>query len=337
MPMLRFNSWIAVKPAGIYCIPGQFYIDPIFPVDSAIITHGHADHARTGHQKVLATPETLAIMRVRYGEGFSLYPQALAYHERIKIQEVYVTLLPAGHILGSAQILIEYQHIRLICSGDYKRSADNTCVAFAPTACDIFITEATFALPIFKHPPIQTEVAKLLYSLAQFPERCHLIGTYALGKAQRLIAALRAAGYDRPIYLHGAMTRLCELYQHLGISLGTLENVTADNAAHLKGEIVLCPPSALHDRWSRRLPDCVVGNASGWMQIRARARQKGVELPLIISDHADWGELTQTLHDVQASEIWVTHGREEALVYYAKQNGLQAEALSLLGYEHEEE
>lgn len=332
------REWIEVRPEGVYCKPGDFYIDPMRPVARAVVTHGHADHARSGHGTVYATPETLTIMRARYGEKhFNEREQPLPYREDHEINGVKVTLYPAGHILGSAQARLEYQGKSITFSGDYKRAADPTCELFEPTQCDVFVTEATFALPVFTHPPMDDEVQKLLHSLRVFPERCHLVGVYALGKCQRLIMGLRAAGYHEVIYLHGAMVKLCEVYLRHGVPLGRLEQVTAENAKTLAGNIVLCPPSALDDRWSRKLPDVLTVAASGWMRIRARAKQKGVELPLVISDHADWNELLQTLEDVGASEVWVTHGRDDALVYQAEKLGFRARALHLLGYEDDSE
>jgi len=332
------RQWIEIRPEGIYCKPGNFYIDPSRPVEHAVITHGHADHARGGHGTAIATPETLAIMRVRYGQEHATVEQrALPYNHPILYNDVTISLHPAGHILGSAQVRLEYEGSSIVFSGDYKRAADPTCPPFEPVPCDVFVTEATFALPVFVHPPIAGEIAKLLHSLHLFPERCHQIGVYALGKCQRVIMELRRAGYAETIYLHGAMVKLCALYQDFGIDLGSLEQVTVENAKTLAGKIVLCPPSALDDRWSRKLPDVLTVAASGWMRIRARAKQKGVELPLIISDHADWNELTHTIADVGAPEIWVTHGREEALVYHAHQNGVKAQALHMLGYEDESE
>jgi putative mRNA 3-end processing factor len=331
------REWIEIRPEGIYCKPGDFYIDPTRPVSHAVVTHGHADHARAGHGTVIATPETLAIMRTRYGQEHATVEQrALPYGERITYHGVELSLHPAGHILGSAQARIGHAGSSIVFSGDYKRAPDPTCALFEPVPCDVFVTEATFALPVFTHPPIDGEIAKLHHSLALFPERCHLVGVYALGKCQRVIMGLRAAGYTDTIYLHGAMVKLCKLYAKHGIALGPLEQVTAESAKTLAGKIVLSPPSALDDRWSRKLPDVLTVAASGWMRIRARAKQKGVELPLVISDHADWNELTQTLEDVGASEIWVTHGREEALVYYAEKQGFRAQALKLLGYEDDE-
>lgn len=332
------REWIEIRPEGPYCKPGNFYIDPTRPVDHAVITHGHADHARAGHGTVLATPETLAIMRARYGEEHAKeLQQPVHYNEPIVYNGVKLSLHPAGHILGSAQARLEYQGTSIIFSGDYKRALDPTCLPFEPTQCDVFVTEATFALPVFTHPPIKGEIAKLLHSLRVFPERCHQVGVYALGKCQRVIMELREAGYHDTIYLHGAMVKLCNVYEAMGVKLGALEQVTAENAKTLAGKLVLCPPSALDDRWSRKLPDVLTVAASGWMRIRARAKQVGVELPLVISDHADWNELTRTLEDVGASEVWVTHGREDALVYYAEKQGFRAQALHLLGYEDESE
>jgi putative mRNA 3-end processing factor len=331
--MLHPKHWIDVRPEGLFCAPGGFYIDPLYPVDIAVITHGHADHARSGHKKVYATPATIAIMRTRYGENCADELIALPYRKKVSINNVELYFLPAGHILGSAQAVITHGGARLIVSGDYKRAPDPTCAGFAVENCDVFITEATFSLPVFKHPPLEVELKKLLDSLAANPKRCHLVGAYALGKCQRIIAGLRQLGYHDKIYLHGALIKLCELYQKSGIDLGALEHASTLDLSTSAGKIVLAPPSALHDRWSRRFEDTLVALASGWMQIRARAKQKGIDLPLIISDHADWNELIQTIQEVNPSEVWVTHGREEALVYQATVLGYKAQALSLLGYE----
>ncbi len=331
------KHWLALKKEGLYCIPGDFYIDPVYPVSNALITHGHSDHARSGHKKVLAQRATIGIMKLRYGENAASEYQSLNYHERIKIKEVVCYLLPAGHILGSAQLVMEFDNSRVIVSGDYKRALDPTCEPFIVEHCDVFVTEATFALPVFKHPPIQIEIAKLLTSVNTFPERCHLVGVYALGKCQRLIKNLRLMGYDGPLFIHGALKKLCGFYQSEGIDLGDVQMASDLNLQDSAGKIVLCPPSALHDRWSRRFTKVVVSMASGWMQIRARAKQKGVELPLIISDHADWFELTATIKEINPKEVWFTHGREEALIHYLNQLGYKAQALQLLGYEDQED
>lgn len=330
------ESWIKTTPTGLYCEPGDFYIDPRHPVERAVVTHGHGDHARPGNARVLATEGTIAIMQARYGEDAGSAFEPLAYGRTLAIGEVALRLVPAGHVLGSAQIVLDYRSSRVVVSGDYKRRADPTCAPFEPVNCDAFVTEATFGLPVFRHPPDRGEIDKLLHSLTLFPERCHLVGVYALGKCQRVLALLRRAGYEEPVYLHGALIGLCALYERFGVALGPVLPAAGVAREALRGRIVLAPPSALADLWSRRLPDPLVALASGWMRVRQRAKAAGVELPLVISDHADWDELTATIDEVAAEEIWVTHGREEALVYYAVKQGYRARALSLTGFEEDE-
>ena len=329
-------SWLRPDPAGIYVAPADCWIDPARPVDTALITHGHADHARGGHGRTIATPATLAIMAVRYGTGAGAVP--VAYGESLSLAGgVRVTFVPAGHVLGSAQILLEHACERVIVTGDYKRRADPTCAPFAVTPCDLFVTEATFGLPVFRHPPIEDEIARLLEVRAANPERCVLVGAYALGKAQRVIAELRRGGWSGPVWQHGAMERMCRLYEEFGVDLGELRPVADAPAGALAGAIIVCPPSALNDRWSRRLPDPITAMASGWMRVRQRARQRNVELPLIISDHADWDELTATIAEVDPAESWITHGREEALLRWCELNQRRARALALVGYEDEDD
>ena len=313
--------------------PIDVFIDPPQPRARAIITHGHADHARSGHGAVLATPDTIAIMKTRYGEDAAGSWDPLPFGEKRDIDGVTVSLHPAGHILGSAQVLLEYGGQRIVVTGDYKRLPDRTAQPFDLVECDLLVTEATFGLPVFQHPRPADEIARLLRSVASFPERAHVIGCYALGKAQRVISLLRESGYDAPIYLHGAMTRLCELYVERGIPLGDLRPSLDVSKADLAGQIVIAPPSAIKDRWSRRLPDPVLAVASGWMSVKQRARQSGVELPLVISDHADWNELRETITETRAGTVWVTHGREDALVYWSQQQGLAAEPLNIEAYE----
>ena len=334
--MIRPEALLRPTPEGLFCPPGGFYVDPVRPVDRAVITHGHSDHARAGHGAVLATPQTLAIMAERYGADFAGSTQASAYGERVEIGGVEVSLVPAGHVLGSAQAVVRWKGLTMVVSGDYKRRRDPTCPAFEPVPCDVFISEATFGLPVFRHPPDHEEIARLLRSVAQFPERTHLVGAYALGKAQRVIRLLREAGWERPIFVHGALERLNRLYEAHGVDLGPLAPATASGKGDLAGEIVIAPPSALQDRWSRRFADPVGAFASGWMRVRARARQRGVELPLVLSDHADWDELTATVDELRPGELWITHGREEALLRWSELHGTPARALALVGYEEEE-
>jgi putative mRNA 3-end processing factor len=225
----------------------------------------------------------------------------------------------------------------VVVSGDYKRRADPTCAPFVPVPCDVFITEATFGLPVFRHPDTGGEIDRLLQRLSAEPERCVLVGAYALGKAQRIVAELRGRGYHAPIFYHGAMERLCRLYEELGIPLGELRHCGGATKDEMRGHVVICPPGALNDRWSRRLPDPITAMASGWMRIRQRARQRNVELPLIISDHADWDELTATIEEIRPREVWITHGREDALMHWCMTRQIKARELNLIGYEDEDD
>jgi putative mRNA 3-end processing factor len=324
------------RSEGLYSPQADLYIDPVRPVARALITHGHSDHARPGHGAVLATPETLAIMEARCGPSFAGSTQPLRYGERLELGGARFSLHPAGHVLGSAQAAVEADGCRIVVSGDYKRQPDPTCAPFEVVPCDVFISEATFALPVFTHPSAAQEVRKLLASVAVFPERAHIVGAYALGKAQRLMATLQRCGWDKPVFAHGALLELTQLYQRHGVDLGDIQPVVDAPKSFYAGAVVLCPPSALQTPWVRRFPDPVTCFASGWMRIRARARQIGVELPLVISDHADWSDLQRTIKDTGASEIWITHGEADALARWCELEGVKAKALHLVGYGDEE-
>jgi len=335
---MRAEDLLRPTEAGLYCPPGDFHVDPVRPVPRALITHAHADHARPGHGAVLATRETLDIMALRHGTERSGSGQPVDLGRAIDMGGVRVAFHPAGHVLGSAQIAVEAEGTRIVVTGDYKRGSDPTCADFAPVPSDVLITEATFGLPVFRHPRPEDEIARLLASLARFPERAHLVGVYALGKAQRVIRLLRDQGYDAPIYIHGALARLCAYYEEQGIALGPLESATLARGRKgaFAGAVVLAPPSAFAGSWARRFPDPVIAFASGWMQVRARARQRGVELPLVISDHVDWSELTGTIAELAPGEVWVTHGREEAVVRWCTLEAIPARPLNLVGYEDED-
>jgi len=330
----RLGDWLVPHRDGIHIPAADAWIDPSTPKPRALVTHGHADHARGGHGAVWATPETLAIMDARYG---SQQAMPVGYGETVRLGEVAIRFVPAGHVLGSAQIVLEHRGERIVVSGDYKRRPDPTCPPFEPVACDVFVTEATFGLPVFRHPDTGDEIDRLLAALRANPDRCVLVGAYALGKAQRVIGELRSRGLDDPIYIHGALQRLCDLYTAHGVELGELRPATGVAKAELAGRIVLAPPGALNDRWSRRLPDPITAMASGWMRIRQRARQRNVELPLVISDHADWDELTATILEIAPREVWVTHGREDALIHWCMTRQISARALDILGYEDEDD
>ena len=324
-------------PEGLYCPDGEFFVDPVRPVARALITHGHADHARAGHGAVMATRQTLDIMALRYGADFAQSQQLADGVSRIG--GVEVSFHPAGHVLGSAQICIAGAGGRIVVTGDYTRTPNAACAPWEPVACDILVTEATFALPVFRHPDPKVEIAKLLASVADFPDRAHLVGAYALGKAQRVIMLLRDAGYNAPIYIHGALQKLCDYHIAQGIPLGDLRPATVARGkkGDFAGAIILAPPSAFAATWAQRFPDPVICFASGWMMVRARARQRGVELPLVISDHVDWPQLTQTITELDPAETWVTHGREEALLRWCEMHQRKARPLRLVGYEDETE
>lgn len=330
---LRADEILHPTEAGLYCPAGDFHIDPVRPVPRALITHGHGDHARAGHGAVLATRQTLAIMAIRYGPDFA--GQRQAAEGPLRFGATTVSFHPAGHILGSAQILVRPDRGPSIAvSGDYCRRANPVCAPYEPVPCDIFVTEATFGLPVFRHPDPAAEMARLRASMAEFPDRKHLIGAYALGKAQRLIALAREAGLDGPIAIHGALQRLCDYHEAEGIALGPLIPATA---AEVEAQLVIAPPSAFASAWVQRFRDPVIGFASGWMAVRARARQRGVELPLVISDHVDWPQVTATIRELAPAEVWITHGAEDGLLRWCEIEGIPARPLRLVGYEDEPE
>lgn len=329
---LRAEDVIYPTGAGLYCAPGDFYIDPLRPVPRAMVTHGHSDHARPGHGAVMATRETLDIMAIRYGEDFAGGHQVA--EGAVRIGDVTVSFHPAGHVLGSSQILISPDHgPRILISGDYCRTPNPVCRPWEPVVCDIFITEATFGLPVFRHPDPLTEAGRLMASMAEFPSRPHIVGAYALGKAQRMIALARAAGHYDPIAIHGALKRLCDYHIEQGIDLGPL--VPANDPG--EAQLILAPSSAFASPWVQRFRDPVLSYASGWMTVRAHARQRGVELPLVISDHVDWPQLTTTIHELAPQEVWITHGAEDGLTRWCEIEGIPSRPLRLIGYEDEPE
>jgi putative mRNA 3-end processing factor len=332
---VRPSDLLQPTAIGLYCPPADIFIDPVGPVRKALISHAHSDHAHSGHGSVLATEETIAIMKIRMGDACADHFQSISFGETIQINGIDFSFHPAGHVLGSAQIAVSTKQQKIVVSGDYKRETDPTCPSFEPVQCDVFVTEATFGLPVFRHPPASHEIQRLLKSVSMFPERPHLVGVYSLGKAQRILALLRAAGYGEPVYLHGALEKVTTYYKDKGIKLGAVLPVAGRELSHLKGAVILCPPGSLNDRWSRRFIDPVTACASGWMRIRARAKQRGVELPLVISDHADWTDLQHTIKETEASDIWVTHGQEDALVHWCNSLGRSASPLRLVGYDEE--
>ena len=275
--------------------------------------------------------------RIRCGENFAGTTQAVAYGETIEINGVAVTFRPAGHVLGSAQICVERDGLRIVASGDYKDVADPTCAPFEPI--DVRRVHHRGDVRPAGVPPRRSERRDRqadelgrAVSRARAPDR----RLRARQGAARDRADPAGAGYDKPIYLHGALENITRYYVSRGIDLGELRLAREATKAELVGAVALCPPSAVTELWARRFPDPVASFASGWMRVRARARQRGVELPLVISDHADWDGLTATIAATGAGEIWVTHGQEDALVHWCRTRGLKARPLRLVGYGEEE-
>jgi putative mRNA 3-end processing factor len=325
MTQTLFNLFRPTK-AGLYCPEGDFYIDPSRQVPRAIITHGHSDHARKGHKSVLATRPTLDFMAMRYGPNFAGSSQAIEEGEILKMGSVEVTLLPAGHMLGSVQVLVEGSGPSIIVSGDFKRSADPTCPPFDVHRCKIFVTEATFALPLYNFPSPSEEMDRLKTSLEIFSDRPHLICAYSIGKAQRVIALLREEGFNDPIYVHKAIANATPIYKAAGCNLGSLKILPDEfsDVHEFSGKVILSPPGG----GTQALKAPITSFASGWMRIKSAARSRGGDLPLILSDHADWGELVGTIKDVGCETVWITHGREDVLAGHIEETlGVQALAL----------
>jgi putative mRNA 3-end processing factor len=329
----KFESWL--KPDASGCCASRAASTSIRCAGGSGHHHARPLGPRAARPRRRARHgETIAVMKARLGETCAGSFQALGYGETLGSAARCAPGAGRPHPRQRAGG-DRMQRRRAVVSGDYKRRADPTCAAFELVRCDLFVTEATFGLPVFRHEPDAREIGRLLASLHAFADRTHLIGAYGLGKTQRLIMLLRGAGYEKPIWLHGALKSMCDLYVSLGIDLGDVRLV-ADAPDKLPGEIVIAPPSALQDRWTRRLTDPVAAFASGWMRVRGRARQRGVELPLVISDHCDWPELIQTIAESGAEEVWVTHGREDALVHQIGLMGKRGRVLALVGWEDEE-
>ena len=325
---------IRVEKAGLYCEPGNFYIDPWGPVQNAVITHAHSDHARVGAQIYYSSERSKPLIQHRLGEGLPIFGKP--WGEKFRLGETWVSFHSAGHILGSAQVRVEYKDQVWVASGDYKRTADPSCDPFEVVPCDVFISEATFALPIY-HWETGQQTARRIFDWWQADqERPSLIFCYALGKAQRILTELRRFT-DRKIYLHGAMGPLTDIYRQQGIEmLPTSSVLDAGNKYSFKGDLILAPPSAHRSPWMKRFKDPQTAFASGWMQVRGARRRKGYEKGFVLSDHADWNELNQTIADTGAKTIFLTHGRTDVLNRYLSEKGLQVR-LFKTEYEDQEE
>lgn len=304
---------------GLYCPAGAFHLDPVGPVERAVITHAHGDHARAGNGSYLCTRETSALIRRRVGDGARI--ETLAFGERRRIGEVTVSLHPAGHMLGAAQVRIEGAGGVWVLSGDYKREADPTCPPFEPLRCDAFITEATYALPLFRWDP-PGDVAREVLAWWQGNDRkASLLFCYALGKAQRLLAEL-ARLTDRPVFAHGAVESFCEVYRAEGVKL--LETRAVAEEKSFAGELVLAPITARGSPWMKRFRAFESAFASGLMRIRGTRRRRGFDRGFVLSDHADWPSLLSTIRGTGAARVFATHGHRDALVRVLRESGAEA-------------
>jgi putative mRNA 3-end processing factor len=322
---------VVLRPQGLYCPPGDFYIDPWRPVARAVITHAHADHARRGHGAYLATAVSEGVLRARLGD---IQLQGLRYGEAVHVNGVRVSLHPAGHVLGSAQVRLEHQGRVWVASGDYYLSAhpddgNRTCEPFEPLRCDCFITESTFGLPIYRWQPQRASMQQVTswWRANADAGRASLLLAYSFGKAQRLLA-----GVDPevgPILVHNAVEPLNAAYRAAGVPLPPTQRLQdVQDRSTLQRALVIAPPGAYGGAWVQKLGDRSDAFASGWMQLRGARRRQGVDRGFVISDHADWPGLQRAIAATGASRVIVTHGYEAVMVRWLQQQGLEAGSFS---------
>ena len=314
---------------GLYCRAGDFWIDPLRPVDRAVITHAHADHARSGAGRYWCARSGVPVLAHRVGQPEHLV--ALDYGQPVTIGSARVTLFPAGHILGSATVRIETDAGCWGVSGDFKRAPDPTCAAFEPFTCDVWLSECTFGLPVYRWPATDEVIDEILdwWDQSAAEERPAVLFCYALGKAQRVLAEL-AGRRDRAVWLHGAMCPLTDCYREQGIDMIATRPVSdAPKDQRFAGSLILAPPSAAGSPWMRRFPKHSAGFVSGWMRIRGNRRRRGYDRGFVLSDHADWPGLLDTVEAMQAKRVITIHGNGEALAGHLGQQGLKAETWNL--------
>jgi putative mRNA 3-end processing factor len=320
---------VVERPQGLYCPPGDFYIDPWQPVERAVITHAHADHARRGHAHYLASAEGEGVLRARMGQDIALL--ALPWGEAVEHRGVRLSLHPAGHVLGSAQVRLEHQGQVWVVSGDYWASghegeANPTCTPFEPVRCDCFITESTFGLPIYRWQPQSALFAEINAWWAENAAagRASVLMGYAFGKAQRLLAGVDAG--IGPIVVHGAVEPLNAAYRAAGVALPATHRVTDMAKEDLRRALVVAPPSVSGSPWLRRFGEASDAFASGWMALRGARRRRGVDRGFVLSDHADWPGLQRAIRATGAQRVIVTHGYEAVMVRWLLEQGLEAGA-----------
>jgi putative mRNA 3-end processing factor len=318
---------VTPTPEGLACAAGGFWIDPWKPVPLAVLTHGHGDHARPGSGRYLAAEPALGVLRKRLPDAEI---EGVPYGETRRVGAVDVSFHPAGHVLGSAQVRVDDGREVWVVSGDYKRAPDPTCAPFEVVPCDVFVTEATFALPVFRWEPAAAVAAEILAwrEVCAAAGRTAVLLAYAFGKAQRILAEL-AALTDRPAYTHGAVESLTAVYREAGVAMLPTIPV-GDTKKGLPGELVIAPPSAAGSPWMKRLAPFETGFASGWMRVRGARRRKSVDRGFVLSDHADWPALLRTVRETGARRVLCTHGFADALARHLRDTGLAAETIPTL-------
>lgn len=325
--MKNLQKILQFTDSGIYIPVAECYIDPWQPVGRAIITHAHSDHARSGHGAYLSHHHSASVLKQRLGQSLPL--RTAGYEETIHINGVRISLHPAGHIIGSAQVRIEYQGTVAVVSGDYKTQADPTCPAFEPLPCHAFVTESTFGLPVYRwrtEDEIMGEINKW-WAANRAEGKCSIIYAYALGKAQRLLSGLDYG--IGPVFVHGAVWNVLEALSHIYQPAGPVEKVQAGQPSHLfQGAMVVAPPSAMGSTWLRKFQPYTDAVASGWMSIRGMRRRRAVDTGFVLSDHADWPGLCQTIADTGAEKIFVTHGYADLFSRFLSEQGLDAQPVS---------
>ncbi len=316
---------LEMRDAGLYCPRGDFYIDPWTPVERAVITHAHADHARAGSLNYLCSKTCAPILHARLGPEITV--QELDYHTPLSIGSVSVSLHPAGHILGSAQVKVERGGYSWVISGDYKITPDPTNEAFQPVRCNCFVTEATFALPIFRWPSSAETFAEIngWWEQNRCNKRASVLYGYSLGKAQRLIAGVDPS--IGPIYTHGAVQRLNEIYRQSGIPLPPTIYALKATTKAFSGALIVAPPGMNGSAWVRRFGDFSTGMASGWMQVRGHRRRRAIDRGFVLSDHADWPGLLEGIEQTGAEQVLVMHGTVAPLVRWLNEQGISAMGL----------
>jgi putative mRNA 3-end processing factor len=311
-------------PAGLLCPAGGFYIDPWQPVDRAIVTHAHGDHARAGSSAYLCAAACLPLLRRRFGSD--AYIESIAYGESIQIGSLRVSLHPAGHVLGSAQLRLESPDGVWLVSGDYKRASDPTCAPFEPVRCDVFITESTFGLPIYRWDPAETVIADIVswWNANRDAGRTSVLFCYTIGKAQRVLAEL-ARVTDQTVFVHGMMQSMIEAYREAGVHVPPVHLATErPRGTSFAGELVLAPLSARGTPWMRRLGDLSDAFASGLMRVRGVRRQRAFDRGFVLSDHADWPALLDTVTETGAPRVLATHGHADPFARHLREHGLDA-------------